>query len=276
MPGRTAESGGGYRYGFNGQEKDDEVKGSGKHYTAEFWGYDTRTAVRWNPDPVVKHLESPYSVFGRNPIWFVDPNGADTVEVFKDSGKFHSHTEAKGNDVFFLVDKDKEEGINRLNQISFDEGTLKRVDRPNVKVEKNDGSVVDRQLTLFDIKGDENATKLFEFLADPGNTKVEWTQAKVGTEKNGSNIVGTSNDIASTPVGHYLRTTGYTLREIIHNHPSGIARPSGGDKSGAILYHEKNSKTILKVYTYPNNYVEYDQNGIIISLPEFEIVTQKK
>jgi hypothetical protein len=41
----------GYRYGFNGQEKSDEIKGSGNSYTAEFWEYDPRLGRRWNMDP---------------------------------------------------------------------------------------------------------------------------------------------------------------------------------------------------------------------------------
>jgi len=77
MDGRT-QSAGGYRWGFNGQEKDDEVAGSGNSYSAEFWQYDSRLGRRWNVDPVVKHHESPYAAFASNPIWFIDPNGADT------------------------------------------------------------------------------------------------------------------------------------------------------------------------------------------------------
>ena len=41
-----------YRYGFNGQEKDNEVYGEGNSYTAEFWEYDPRLGRRWNCDPV--------------------------------------------------------------------------------------------------------------------------------------------------------------------------------------------------------------------------------
>ena len=70
-----------YRYGFNGQEKDDEVAGSGNSYTAQFWQYDSRLGRRWNVDPVIKTHESPYSTFAGNPIWFADPNGADSVVV---------------------------------------------------------------------------------------------------------------------------------------------------------------------------------------------------
>ncbi|MFO0322304.1 MAG: hypothetical protein ACK504_07750, partial [Bacteroidota bacterium] len=51
---------GAYRYGFNGQEKDDEIAGNGNINTAEFWQYDTRLGRRWNIDPVVKPSRSGY------------------------------------------------------------------------------------------------------------------------------------------------------------------------------------------------------------------------
>src|SRR5690625_4230033 len=68
-----------YRYGFQGQEKDNEVSGKGNSYTAEFWQYSPRIGKRWNIDPVVKPHESPYATFANNPIWFIDPSGADTI-----------------------------------------------------------------------------------------------------------------------------------------------------------------------------------------------------
>lgn len=69
-----------YRYGAaNGQEKVDEISGSGNHYTAPYWEYDPRLIRRWNQDPVVKEHESPYACFANNPIWFSDPDGADTT-----------------------------------------------------------------------------------------------------------------------------------------------------------------------------------------------------
>lgn len=41
--------------------------------------YSPRIGRRWEIDPVVKYHESPYATFGNNPIWFADPNGADTI-----------------------------------------------------------------------------------------------------------------------------------------------------------------------------------------------------
>lgn len=70
-----------YRYGFQGQEKDNEVKGEGNSYSAEYWQYDPRLGRRWNPDIIVKNHESPYAAFANNPIWFSDRNGADTSKV---------------------------------------------------------------------------------------------------------------------------------------------------------------------------------------------------
>ena len=66
---------GDYRYGMNGMEKDDEVKGTGNSYTSYFRQYDPRL-VRWmsdEPKPVA--YESGYAAFRNNPIYYADPSG---------------------------------------------------------------------------------------------------------------------------------------------------------------------------------------------------------
>jgi len=77
MPGRIFSSEN-YRYGFNGQEKVDEISGQGNHTTATFWEYDTRIGRRWNQDPKPNPSISNYATFANNPIWFSDALG-DTV-----------------------------------------------------------------------------------------------------------------------------------------------------------------------------------------------------
>jgi hypothetical protein len=74
----------GYRYGFNGQEKDNEVYGDGKSYTAEYWQYDSRLGRRWNVDPVIKPSSSGFSTFANNPISFKDFYGLDSIFYKKD------------------------------------------------------------------------------------------------------------------------------------------------------------------------------------------------
>jgi RHS repeat-associated protein len=76
----------GYRFGFNGQEGDDEVSGSGNSYTAEFWQYDSRLGRRFNRDPKSNPSISVYACFANNPVIFTDPHG-DTIAQRNSSNK---------------------------------------------------------------------------------------------------------------------------------------------------------------------------------------------
>jgi hypothetical protein len=86
----------GYRFGFNTQEKDDEVYGAGNLNTALFWEYDTRLGRRWNTDPVRKPYLSDYSVLSNNPILKIDPDGDD--DIFSGDGKYIKSTKT-GNSI---------------------------------------------------------------------------------------------------------------------------------------------------------------------------------
>lgn len=78
MPGRKYTNPVGmekYRYGYNTQEKVDEIAGIGNHYTAEYWEYSPRVVHRWNVDPVTYPWHSSYVINNNNPIIFTDPLG---------------------------------------------------------------------------------------------------------------------------------------------------------------------------------------------------------
>ncbi|MGB3946927.1 MAG: hypothetical protein WBM13_03000, partial [Bacteroidia bacterium] len=95
MNGRTFNENA-YRYGANsGNEKDDEIYGSGNAYSAEYWEYDPRLGRRWENDPIVKPWESSYATFGDNPIYYNDPNGLDKGTATKKE-KEKGGTAAKG------------------------------------------------------------------------------------------------------------------------------------------------------------------------------------
>jgi hypothetical protein len=70
LDGRTMQ-GDGYRYGWNTQEKVDEISGLGNHFTAMFWEYDTRLGRRWNLDPIYYTDISRFVVNGNNPIYYL-------------------------------------------------------------------------------------------------------------------------------------------------------------------------------------------------------------
>jgi RHS repeat-associated protein len=72
-------SAGAYRFGFNGQEKDDEVKGEGNSLDYGARIYDPRLGRFLSTDPLQKKYPdlSPYHFSGNNPILFVDYDGKD-------------------------------------------------------------------------------------------------------------------------------------------------------------------------------------------------------
>ena len=96
MPGRI-DSTEKYKFGFNGQERSDDIKGIGKHNTALFWEYDTRLGRRLNLDPKPDISYSFYSAFKDNPISNVDVKG-DTTYRFDQNGKYQgmADTDRKG------------------------------------------------------------------------------------------------------------------------------------------------------------------------------------
>lgn len=88
LPGRSQLS---YRYGFNGQEKSDEVHTD--TYTALYWEYDGRLGRRWNIDPKGTAGVSGYNSFMGNPISISDilgDKGTDWVGKKNADGKTYS------------------------------------------------------------------------------------------------------------------------------------------------------------------------------------------
>jgi RHS repeat-associated protein len=85
MPGRNYINGSSYRYGFNGKEKDDELKGSGNSYDYGMRMYDPRIGRPFSVDPLAsKYPElSPYQFFSNNPIWFIDLDGLEGVQYLE-------------------------------------------------------------------------------------------------------------------------------------------------------------------------------------------------
>ena len=92
MPGRNGSTGD-YRYGFNGMEKDDEVKGESNSLDFGARIYDPRVGRFLSLDPKASTYpwQSPYVFAANNPINLIDENGlgpkGGREEFYKKMGK---------------------------------------------------------------------------------------------------------------------------------------------------------------------------------------------
>lgn len=84
MPGRSVSLGG-YRFGFNGIEKDDEIKGSGNSYSFEYRVHDSRTGRFFSVDPLFKNYpwNSTYAFAENRVIDGIDLEGLEFYQTTK-------------------------------------------------------------------------------------------------------------------------------------------------------------------------------------------------
>lgn len=92
MPGRTYTATTGYRYGFNGKEKenDNDVKGTGNQQDYGMRIYDPRVGKFLSTDPLSDNYPwyTPYQFSGNSPILSVDIDGMEPSKVLNWIEKF--------------------------------------------------------------------------------------------------------------------------------------------------------------------------------------------
>jgi RHS repeat-associated protein len=81
MPGRRFSAGVSYRYGFNGKEEDDDVKGDGNQQDYGMRIYDPRLGRFLSVDPLTKEYPelTPYQFASNTPIQAIDLDGLEAV-----------------------------------------------------------------------------------------------------------------------------------------------------------------------------------------------------
>jgi hypothetical protein len=84
----------GYRFGFQKQEKDDEIAGAGNHIDFIFRGYDPRTGRFWSVDPLYASYpwNSTYAFSENRVIDGVELEGAERLSVHTPGWVFSSQT----------------------------------------------------------------------------------------------------------------------------------------------------------------------------------------
>jgi RHS repeat-associated protein len=134
MPNRHGEVGDGYRYGYQGSEKDDEVKGNGNSYTTTYRQHDPRVARWLSIDPKQSGWESPYASMGNNPIFYMDPLG-DTINYINDPESQAMKVriqEMRGKSVIFNALIEKLESDSKVIDVKVDGALLDKMSsKPN-------------------------------------------------------------------------------------------------------------------------------------------------
>ena len=101
QPSRKFDAGSGYRYGFNGKEKDNSTGEGNLDFGARI--YDARISRWLSVDPLQDKFPSlsPYLFSLNNPILFVDPDGREVIinkaSVSNDGTSFPTKVEDMGN-----------------------------------------------------------------------------------------------------------------------------------------------------------------------------------
>jgi len=85
MPGRKYPNTSSYRYGFNGKENDNEVKGEGNQQDYGMRIYDVRIGRFLSVDPLTKEypMLNPYQFASNRPIDGIDLDGLEWTKAFK-------------------------------------------------------------------------------------------------------------------------------------------------------------------------------------------------
>ena len=136
MPNRSYTAGTQFRYGFNGKENDNDVKGTGNQQDYGMRIYDPRIGKFLSVDPLCKKFPfySPYHYAGNSPILNIDLDGAEPLPtnpvngqqaIGDNTGEGLSPANGfvsipKGSKVLYqFVDEGKKNGVKAWIPVSF-------------------------------------------------------------------------------------------------------------------------------------------------------------
>ena len=257
-----------WTYTFSAKERDSET---GLSYFGSRY-YSSDLSIWLSVDPMSDKYASlsPYVYCADNPVKLVDPNGEDIWEI-NEEGRIINHDKSfTEKDIVYRVDNNG----NRIEGefVAFDYGTI---EQQKSITYSPDGKTVDTY-DMYQVRGDDNGTKLFEFIAQTvSRAGIEATQIQCGEEgKNGLNFItcshersqvevrnGNSYTVSSEKSGWLVFSGrlqyGYTIRAWKHSHPNSSTNASDADMSlktsvNKILQDSGRTRPQYNIYHVPS------------------------
>jgi len=195
--------------------------------------YDSDLSVWLSVDPMSDMYphQSPYMYCSGNPVMRIDPNGMwDIGYTIDEAGVITQVDNTGGNEFDVIYNKADYEAGKR----DYDESGTKsgmKIDRGEVSnfqsiPIKNEAGVQTGSLSNCEVKTEDVADKLFNFLAD--NTTVEWQNSNFTSPDGKSvNVIATSREggekggtiSGGRELDESYMKKGYTLNKSTHSHP---------------------------------------------------------
>lgn len=255
LDGRS-ESVGSYRYGFQGQERDDEIKGEGNSVNYSYRMYDSRVG-RWLAiDPLFAKYPylGPYNFVGNSPIRFVDSEGKEIIDA---NGKVVNVKVVDGKPVFSgdgKLSAETEETIKILASTKIGAKYLKKanVSRDKFQLEVSDETVLfdaqyaeDGLLSKYPELEGKNFDDNDYLVAMGGNTETNFEKSN-GVSTYRVNVYTGSIELLIQTKGEpgkieNVENGGVTILE----DPNNIKNPSGEVDT----YTTEKGKTLVKSYS---------------------------
>ena len=256
------------RYKFTAKELDNET--SYTYFGARY--YDSDLSIWLSVDPMSdeRRWVSPYAYCQWNPLILVDPSGMLDDNYTVDEQGYIKLEEKTDDDFDMLYTKESWDNGTKDKSIKVDKGVLNSKKTFSITDKKTEEKF---SLDMYQVKGDDKARSLFEFLDK--NTNVEWGITGIGNQE--TNMLTTIHDKDNEAGGPFLLKNNYTIRYSTHSHPYNL-NPSEQDIKFAKKLNSKFNNATLYLY-HKGFYIQYNEKGIVSNpfklLPQIDIINTK-
>jgi len=249
MPGRTFNSSE-YRYGFNGMEKDDEVKGEGNSINYKARIYDPRIGKFLSIDPLTRSypMLTPYQFASNTPIQAIDIDG---LEAYKKTTTDPNTGKTLIEITIDIKVKKSSTTITDAEAISYAGNIISQLGTTfSGQVDENTEVIV--KASILNLNVDDNNQVILDDFETDGAFYLDFVDI-VEYEGDASNVAGKADDIGNPTVNRFqVRVTSITDPSL--NRGSGSITRTGTHEigHGLGLYHP---------WDIVNGVLDVDQQG---------------